>query len=162
MRRAWAAGLTTVGAARPIPAGSALTLVVSQGSAAGAASDSGLSGQGLTARLAERYDVRVVTFDAAADDQSAPLAAFATVHRPGTPVVFASTSRLRLSEPVKALAARVAPALHLALWNPYNAADVPAPALLTYGFRPEALDAALAWLTGQAQAPGRLPVEMPA
>ncbi len=162
MRRAWAAGLTTVGAARPIAAGTPITLVVSQGSAAGAASDSGLSGQGLTARLAERYDVRVVTFDGGADDQSAALAMFATVHRAGTPVVFASTSRLRLSPSVKALAARVAPALHLALWNPYNAADVPAPALLTYGFRPEALDAALAWMTGQAQAPGRLPVEMPA
>lgn len=161
MRRAWAAGLTTVGDARPITPRAPITVVVSQGAPGGSASDSGLSGQGLTARLAERYDVRLVTFDGSADTQEAAERDFAAFHRPGTPVVFASTSRLRLTPSVKAFAARVQPSLHLALWNPYNVADVPAPALVTYGFRPEALDAALAWMTGQAQAPGRLPVEMP-
>ena len=75
--------------------------------------------------------------------------------------MFASTSRLRLTPSVKALAAHVQPTLHLALWNPYNVADVPAPALVAYGFRPEALDAVLAWMAGEAQAPGRLPIEMP-
>ena len=161
MRRAWAAGLTTVGAARPIAPRAPLTLVVSQGAPGGSASDSGLSGQGLTGRLSERYDVRVVTFDGSADAQDAAMRDFAAFHRAGTPVVFASTSRLRLTPSVKALAAHVQPTLHLALWNPYNVADVPAPALVAYGFRPEALDAVLAWMAGEAQAPGRLPIEMP-
>ena len=37
------------------------------------------------------------------------------------------------------------------------ALDVDAPAALTYGFRPEARAALVAWLRGEAGAPGRLP-----
>ncbi|HEU4776075.1 MAG TPA: beta-N-acetylhexosaminidase, partial [Telluria sp.] len=50
------------------------------------------------------------------------------------------------------------PDLHLALWNPYQALDIDAPALLTYGFAAPALDAVDAWLAGSLEAQGRCPV----
>jgi beta-N-acetylhexosaminidase len=46
----------------------------------------------------------------------------------------------------------------LALWNPYQALDIQAPALLTYGFARPALDAVNAWLSGELQATGNAPV----
>ncbi|MGZ8980518.1 MAG: beta-N-acetylhexosaminidase, partial [Burkholderiaceae bacterium] len=50
------------------------------------------------------------------------------------------------------------PDLHLALWNPYQALDFDAPALMTYGFAAPAVDAAVAWLAGELEAQGRCPV----
>jgi beta-N-acetylhexosaminidase len=48
--------------------------------------------------------------------------------------------------------------LHLALWNPYQALDFAAPALMTYGFAAPALDAVNAWLAGEIEAEGVCPV----
>jgi len=132
---------------------------VPQAAAGGAAADAGLSGASLVARLSGLYDLRVHTFDPAADP-NATLPDFARVHRAGTPVVFASTSRLRIGAPLKAFVAAIRPTLHLALWNAYNVLDVDAPALVTYGFRPEALDAVVAWMQGRAQANGTLPIAL--
>jgi beta-N-acetylhexosaminidase len=50
------------------------------------------------------------------------------------------------------------PALHLALWNPFQVLDVDAPALVTWGHAPAALDALHAWLDGRLQATGRAPL----
>jgi beta-N-acetylhexosaminidase len=51
------------------------------------------------------------------------------------------------------------PTVHVALWNPVHAASLPGPALLTFGFRPAAAEAAAhALLTGEA--PGRLPMSL--
>lgn len=50
--------------------------------------------------------------------------------------------------------------LHLALWNPFQALDVDAPAVLTWGYSAGALDALRAWLEGAAAAPGRTPVAL--
>ena len=47
------------------------------------------------------------------------------------------------------------PDLHLVLWNPYQALDVDAPALLSYGYAGGALAAVRDWLRGAAPAPGR-------
>jgi len=46
------------------------------------------------------------------------------------------------------------PDLHLALWNPFQALDVPGPALVTWGYAQGALRAAQAWLEGRERAPG--------
>ena len=162
MREAWGRGLTVYRDARPIPDGSAFTLVIPASAPGGSASDAGLSGEALAVRLSPHYDLRVHTFDPAKDPR-ATLADFHRVHRPGTPVVYASTGRLRLDDARKAFAAELRPALHLALWNPFAVADVvgadgqPVPALVSYGFRPEALDAVVAWLRGAQPAPGRFP-----
>ena len=52
------------------------------------------------------------------------------------------------------------PQLHLALWNPFQVLDVPAPALVSWGFAGEALIAVRAWLEGRAAAPGHAPVPL--
>jgi len=50
-------------------------------------------------------------------------------------------------------------AVHVALWNPAHASDLPGPALLTYGSRPSSVAAVVAaLLTGAA--PGRAPIPL--
>ena len=70
---------------------------------------------------------------------------------PGT-VLFVSTARTRMSDAERAFAravARAAPSfIHLALWNPYSVNDLPAPALVTFGFREASLHAVAAALAG--------------
>jgi len=71
-------------------------------------------------------------------------------------LVFASTSRLRISEGEAQLAqeaagiaaARGIPFVHAALWNPYSVAAVPGPALVSFGYRRHAAEAAASALTG--------------
>ena len=69
-------------------------------------------------------------------------------------VLFVSTARTRMGEEERDFAqavARTAPSfLHLALWNPYHVNDLPAPALVTFGFRETSLRAAAAALAGAA------------
>ncbi|MGH8856231.1 MAG: beta-N-acetylhexosaminidase, partial [Telluria sp.] len=69
--------------------------------------------------------------------------------------VLASTARRRYGPHARAT---WRPDLHLALWNPYQALDFAAPALMTYGFAAPAVDAVIDWLAGAADAPGRCPV----
>ena len=70
-------------------------------------------------------------------------------------VFLASTSRLRYGPNARDT---WKPDLHLALWNPYQALDIDAPALITYGFAAPALDAVEAWLGGTLEAQGSVPV----
>lgn len=48
--------------------------------------------------------------------------------------------------------------LHLALWNPFQALDLNAPAVLTWGYDAPALRALSAWLAGHLTATGRPPI----
>ncbi len=155
MGEAWQAGLAAYHDPRPIPPGQPLTLVVAQSGVGGGASDPGMSGATLVARLTDTHDLRVVLYDPAAPLDA--IADFDRFHRPGTPVAFATTARHRPSGDALQLIAHVKPTLHLALWNPYAVLDVPAPAILTFGFRPEALDALQAWLKGDVRATTTLP-----
>jgi beta-N-acetylhexosaminidase len=75
--------------------------------------------------------------------------------RDGRYTMLASTSRLRYGSHPRA---NWRPDLHLALWNPYQALDITAPALMTYGFAKPALDAVNGWLSGELEAEGRAPV----
>jgi len=78
-------------------------------------------------------------------------------------VVFVSTARTRMSAEERAFALAVAHAapsfVHLALWNPYHVSDLPAPALVTFGFRDTSLQAVAAALAG-ADVTGTLPVTL--
>ncbi|MFC6663483.1 hypothetical protein [Deinococcus multiflagellatus] len=60
-----------------------------------------------------------------------------------------------MPEATRALATRLAgrPAVHLALWSPDAAAELPLPALITHGFRRAQLQAAAQALTGRQPAP---------
>jgi beta-N-acetylhexosaminidase len=73
----------------------------------------------------------------------------------GSYTILASTSRLRHGEHARR---SWRPDLHLALWNPYHALDIEAPALITYGFAMPALEAVRDWLDGRLEAEGVIPV----
>jgi len=52
------------------------------------------------------------------------------------------------------------PDLHLVLWNPFQALDVAAPAVVTWGYADGALAALRAWLEGRGALPGHAPVRL--
>jgi beta-N-acetylhexosaminidase len=99
--------------------------------------------------LASLFDVDLVTFaDAETFDWN-------TLPIDDRFTILASTSRRRYGPHARTT---WTPDLHLALWNPYQALDFAAPALMTYGFAPPALDAVRAWLAGATGATGHCPV----
>ncbi|KQQ45374.1 beta-N-acetylhexosaminidase [Duganella sp. Leaf126] len=149
MAEGWQRALTAHGQPqRPAP-DARLRLVMRQDVVSDGVSEAGVPAARVAASLRRLYDVELVTYaDADAFD-------WRTLPRDGRYTVLASTSRLRYG----AHARRTwRPDLHLALWNPYQALDIAAPALLTYGFAPPALDAINAWLAGTLPAAGRAPV----
>ena len=149
MEQGWRRSLTARGAPQRPPAGAKVRLVVRQDVVSDGVSESGVPAATVAAALAQLYDVDLVTFaDAESFDWS-------TLPDDGRFVILASTSRLRYGPRARA---GWHPDLHLALWNPYQALDIAAPALLTYGFAAPALAAVSAWLGGELEATGRCPV----
>jgi len=149
MAEAWQRGLSARGNPQRPPAGAKLRLVVRQDVTGDGVSDAGVPAAAVAALLARSHEVETVTFaDAETFDWSA-------LPDDGRFVVLASTSRLRYGPQARAT---WRPDLHLALWNPYQALDIAAPALMTYGFAAPALDAVHAWLGGSLDAAGQCPV----
>jgi beta-N-acetylhexosaminidase len=68
-------------------------------------------------------------------------------------VIFASTSRTALSDEERELGRRLAAGarefVHVALWNPYSTAELPGPALVSFGWRERSCRAVAAALLGQ-------------
>src|SRR6185437_1437948 len=88
-------------------------------------SEAGVQAAVVAASLGKLYDVELVTFaDAETFDWSA-------LPQDGRYTMLASTSRLRYGQHARGT---WRPDLHLELWNPYQALDIAAPALMTYGF----------------------------
>ncbi|MFC4638443.1 glycoside hydrolase family 3 N-terminal domain-containing protein [Deinococcus hohokamensis] len=81
---------------------------------------------------------------------------------PDAPALLATPTRWALSPAQHELAALLARrgGVHLALWNPEHARDLPLPAVVTYGYRPAHLEAAARVLLGAA-APGVWPLTTP-
>ena len=149
MAEGWCRALTAYGQPRRPAKGAHLRLVVRQDVVSDGVSEAGVPAETVAASLRRLYDVELVTFaDAERFDWSA-------LPRDGRFTILASTSRLRYGEHARAT---WRPDLHLALWNPYQALDIQAPALLTYGFAKPALDAVNSWLRGELEATGRAPV----
>jgi len=149
MARAWRAGLTTLRRPRRPAAGAKVRLVARADVVSDGVSEAGVPAERIAASLGTLYDVELVTFtDAETFD-------WAALPQDGRYTILASTSRRRYGPHARA---SWRPDLHLALWNPYQALDFPSPALLTYGFAPPALDAALAWLAGAIEASASCPV----
>jgi beta-N-acetylhexosaminidase len=144
--QAWAQALTAYRTPVAPAPGSRVRLVAPRRVTRENVSEASVDAATLASELAGVYRVDLTAFaDPAQLDWHALRAG-------GVPVVLATTGRHRHP------ALRGAqPDLHLALYNPYAALDVDAPAVLTFGFRPEARAALLAWLRGEADAPGRLP-----
>jgi beta-N-acetylhexosaminidase len=149
MAAAWRRGLTAWGAPRRPAPGSRLRLVAQQDVVSDGVSEAGVPAAAIAASLARLYEIELVTF---ADAEGFDWAALA---QDDCFTVLASTARRRYGPHARAT---WRPDLHLALWNPYQALDIAAPALLTYGFAPPALDAVNAWLRGEIEAAGRCPV----
>ncbi len=149
MAEAWRRGLSARGnPQRPAP-GTRLRLVARQDVVSDGVSEAGVPAERIAASLATLYDVELVTFaDADTFDWD-------SLARDGRFTVLASTSRRRYGPHP---CATWKPDLHLALWNPYQALDIDAPALMTYGFAAPALAAVNAWLRGEIEATGRCPV----
>jgi len=149
MARAWARGLSARGAVRRPAPGSRIRLVARQDVVSDGVSEAGVPAASIAASLGQLFDVELVTFgDADSFDWRA-------LPQDGRFTILASTSRRRYGAHARDT---WHPDLHLALWNPYQALDFDAPALMTYGFAAPALDAVNAWLEGRIEAAGRCPV----
>ncbi len=144
MATAWRRGLTPFGNPSPPAMGSKIRLVIRASVVSDGVSESGLPAQQLIDRLSQWYDVETTFFHDSEQFDWATL--------PGDErfILLASTTRKRYGKNTHSWR----PDLHLALWNPFQALDIDAPALLTYGFAPPALDALEAWLLGTIKAEG--------
>jgi len=149
MAEGWRRALTARGTPRRPAPGARLRLVARQDVVSDGVSEAGVPAAAVAACLGKLFDVELATFaDAETFDWSA-------LPADGRFTVLASTSRLRYGPHARTT---WKPDLHLALWNPYQALDIDAPALMTYGFAPPALEAVHAWLAGEIEATGRCPV----
>jgi beta-N-acetylhexosaminidase len=149
MAQAWRRGLTALGQPQRPAAGAKVRLVARQDVVSDGVSEAGVPAANIAQSLGQLYDVELVTFaDAECFDWKA-------LPQDGRFTILASTSRRRYGPNARAT---WRPDLHLALWNPYQALDFDAPALMTYGFAPPALAAVNAWLAGEIEAAGVCPV----
>src|SRR5437870_8344294 len=148
MGRAWARSLTALGGAKPPLRDRPLRIIVQRRVPGDGVSEPGLSGDRV-AMLFQRFDqvevmqvedLRALDWPSAAGD--------------GRVTVLASNARARYGEHARAWR----PDLHLVLWNPFQALDVAAPTIVTWGYADGALAALQAWLEGRSDAPGQAPV----
>jgi beta-N-acetylhexosaminidase len=149
MAEGWRRSLTSRGNPQRPAKGSKVRLIARQDVVSDGVSEAGVPASTVATTLGKLFDVELITFaDADTFDWSA-------LPQDGSYTILASTSRLRYGEHARAT---WKPDLHLALWNPYQALDINAPALMTYGFAIPALEAVNAWLSGALEAQGRCPV----
>jgi beta-N-acetylhexosaminidase len=156
--RAWGAGITEFGSVVLPKPGSSITLIAPDAAPEENVSEVGVAGANLVTLLSSEYSVKAILHPAR--DPLSVLEQVKTARAAGDFIVYASTSRHRMIEAGRELARAAQPDLHLALWNAYTVADVPAPALLTYGYRPEALAALMRVLRGETRATGVAPVKL--
>lgn len=150
MREGHARALTALGGAQP-PARDAKLRVVTQARVpSDGVSEAGMSADRVRALFAAFDDVEFVELD-----DLAAIGPEALASSPGRWVVLASNIRARYAQ-----GGCLRADLHLALWNPFQALDVAAPAVVTWGYAAGALEALRAWLEGRAGAPGCAPVDL--
>ena len=149
MAMAWQRGLTAHGAPKAPATGSKVRLVIRADAVSDGVSEAGIPAEKVAAMLRTLYDVAVTTF--ATDSQFD----WSSLPDDGRFVILASTVRLRYSQHARQ---NWKPDLHLALWNPFQALDIAAPALMSYGFAAPAIQAVADWLAGKIKAAGVMPV----
>ncbi len=162
LERAAAAGLTALGELPRLEPGVPVTVVASHGVWVNSAQQQQVSpGQDFAAELERAgVPVRLLTFQADRLGEAGYQDGLVSALGAGT-VLFVTSRRTPLAEDEVALAVRLRDEagsryVHVALWNPYHALRVPGPTLLTYGFRPASLTAAV-WALLGAPVTGRLP-----
>jgi beta-N-acetylhexosaminidase len=150
MRRAWAQGLTGLAAPRAPRLDQPLRLLTQRNVPCDGVSEAGPSGEQVGRLFARFADVELISFDRL--DQID----WAALPQDDRFTVLASNHRDRYA----AHSATWRPDLHLVLWNPFQALDVVAPAVVTWGYADGALDALQAWLEGRGALNGRAPVRL--
>ncbi len=150
MQAAWARGLCALGGATPPAPGARLRVLTQASVASDGVSEAGASAEQLAPLFAGFADVEWVRLPDLrhATPQMLP--------RDGRVNVLLSNHRGRYPESAAALR----PDLHLVIWNPFQAADIAAPALVTWGYADGALAALRGWLEGRAPATARPPVPL--
>jgi beta-N-acetylhexosaminidase len=149
MRNAWAAGLTAVGDPRPPARETPLRVFTQSNVPCDGVSEAGPGGDEVASLFAGFADVEIVQVK---DLQQLD---WGRIPRDGRRTVLASNHRDRY-----AASADWRPELHLVLWNPFQAMDIAAPAVVTWGYAGGAMDALRGWLEGRGDAPGRSPVRL--
>lgn len=149
MEDGWRRALTAYRAPRPPEPGARILLVVRADVVSDGVSEAGVPAVEIAALLARGHVVDTVTYHHE-DDLD-----WSQLRRDDCTVILASTTRLRYGTHA---CSTWQPDLHLVLWNPYQALDIDAPALISYGFAEPALEAVAAWLAGTLTATGRCPV----
>jgi len=145
MHRAWILGLTAVRGAQAPQRDTPLRVLVQADVPTDMVSEAGPTAQQALALFAGFSDVETLVFD---DIEHMD---WSQVPQDGRHTVLVSTRRHRY----EALAQRWRPDLHLVLWNPFQALDVPGPALVSFGYAEGALAAVQGWLEGRWPAAGR-------
>ncbi len=138
--------------------GARIALIAAEGVPGENVAEAGLDGMELGFQLAQVYAVEPILYDMS--NPTTSLQAVREARAGGATIVFAATSRHRLSPAARELARAAKPDLTLALWNPYAVVDVDAPAIITYGYRPEGIQALLRVMRGEKKASGVLPIEL--
>jgi beta-N-acetylhexosaminidase len=150
MAEAWARGLTALRGATPPAPGAKLRVLVQADVPTDMVSEAGPTGRQVTPLFAGFEGVEFLLLDDITQLD------WAQVPQDGRYNVLVSTRRARYG----AAARTWKPDLHISLWNPFQALDVAAPTVVTWGFAPGALTALRAWLEGRLTAAGVLPVEL--
>ncbi|MEK8033625.1 beta-N-acetylhexosaminidase [Ideonella sp. DXS29W] len=150
MHAAWARGLCALGGATPPGRDTPLRVLTQARVDTDGVSEAGLAAEEVEALFAGHRDIELLCVpDLPQFDPS-------TLPRDGRRTVLVSNHRRRYG----AAMAGWRPDLHLSLWNPFQVADIAAPAVVTWGYADGALAALRAWLEGQAGATGVAPVPL--
>lgn len=152
MRQAWALGLTALRGAKAPARDAKLRVFVQPEVPTDGVSEAGPSGQQIVALFANfpQAEIRFVDDILALDWAQLPPA------EPGTLNIVASTHRMRYGANAKTWQ----PDLHLVLWNPFQALDVPGPTVVSWGYADGALAGLQAWLEGRTEATAQSPVSL--
>ena len=152
MRNAWRRALTPYRQPKAPPPGSKIRVIIKADASSDGVSEAGLSAQQLQAWLSTFYDVALSTFT-----QPEQLN-WADLPTDGRMVILASTTRTRYPAHARET---WRPDLHLCLWNPFQALDIEAPAVVCYGFAKPVLEALGEWFLGGLELTGSNPCLAP-
>lgn len=152
MRQAWARGLRALGGATPPALDQPLEVVTQASVASDGVSEAGVPADRVAALFARHADVHLRTVP----DLTDPAALESPPGDTDRLRVLVSNQRRRYP----AAAAGWPVDLHLVLWNPFQAEDIAAPALVSWGYAEGALDAVRRWLAGELDVGTGLPVPL--
>jgi beta-N-acetylhexosaminidase len=134
MIEAWGRGIASRGEPRPPAPGSRIAVISNRDNPGGSAWDSAPGGEAVLEALRRVYTVTAIDLEPLESAVQQVRAARETHDA----VILITSSPRRLG---RDRLVGLEPDLHLALWSPYSALDVGAPALMTYGLTTESLQA---------------------